>query len=181
MYIDDLKVGTLTYTIQADDAQGEILESASEESPRTLMFGTGRVMKSFSDGLKGLRAGDAFAFTIPPDGAFGYHDECKITDLPIDLFMKDGVLREDLLQVGNTIFLAEKDGKPMQAKILEIEHDLVIVDLNHPLAGRSLFVKGRVIAVREPTIDEMNEALEYRKCHKGSCNHHHDHDCGHCH
>ena len=112
MKIEDLKVGKLVYTIQADDANGEILESATEEKPRVMMFGVGRIMKSFSDGLRGLEAGDSFAFTITPDEAFGWHDDEKVMDAPLSIFMEDGQIREDLLVVGNVIKLQDKEGRP---------------------------------------------------------------------
>ncbi len=178
MLIDDLKVGVLAYTIQADDAAGEILESATEENPRVMMFGMGRIMKSFSEGLRGLKAGDAFAFTITPDDAFGWPTEEKIMDAPKSIFMENGTLREDLMTVGATIKLQDKEGHPFDGKILEIGDDFVVMDFNHPLAGHSLFVKGKVLDVREPTIEEMDKEMEYRKNLGHHCHHHHhDHDC----
>ena len=184
MKIENLKVGKLVYTIQADNADGEILESATEEKPRVMMFGVGRIMKSFSDGLRGLEAGDSFAFTISPDQAFGWHNDEKVMDAPLGIFMEDGIIREDLLVVGNVIKLQDKDGHPFDGKIMEIFEDHVVMDFNHPLAGHSLFVKGKVLEVREPTIQEMDEEVEYRKNHGHHCHHHHEHghscDGGNC-
>ena len=131
MVIEDLKVAKLVYTIQADDANGEILEEATYEQPRVMMFGVGRVMKSFTDGLRGLSSNEDFEFTIKPEDAFGYPSERN----------------------------------------------------HHPLAGHSLFVKGKVLEVREPTIDEMNQEVERRMAENHHCHHchHHDENCGHCH
>lgn len=188
MKIEDLKVGKLVYTIQADDANGEILESATEEKPRVMMFGVGRIMKSFSDGLRSLEAGDSFAFTIAPDEAFGWHDDEKMMDVPLNVFMEDGQIREDLLVVGNVIKLQDKDGHPFDGRIVQVDEDHVVMDFNHPLAGRSLFVKGKVLKVREPTIEEMDAEVEYRKNQGHHCHHHHEHghhceggNCDSCH
>ena len=182
MTIEDLKVGKLVYTIQADDINGEILESATEENPRVMMFGLGRVMKSFSDGLRGLEAGDAFAFTIAPDQAFGWRDEEKVMDVPVDVFMEGDRIREDLLAVGTVVKLQDGEGHPFDGKVLEVKGDHVVMDFNHPLAGHSLFVKGKVLEVREPTLEEMDAEVEYRKnhhhCHHGHC---HDENCHSCH
>ena len=128
MVIDDLKVAKLAYTIQDEDAQGVVLEEATEMKPRVMMFGVGRIMKSFSDGLRGLSDGEGFEFVITPENAFGFPSAQN----------------------------------------------------QHPLAGHSLFVKGRVLEVREPTIDEMNQEVERRMAEGHHC-HHHDHDCHHCH
>ncbi|MGP1446986.1 MAG: FKBP-type peptidyl-prolyl cis-trans isomerase [Candidatus Limimorpha sp.] len=180
MMIDDMKVGVLSYTIQADDANGAILEQATEDKPRVMMFGMGRVMKAFSDALRGLTNGDAFAFTIVPDDAFGWPSEENITDVPKTLFMADGKLREELLVVDNVIRMQDKEGRPFEGKILEIADDYFIMDFNHPLAGHSLFVKGKVLDVREPTLEEMNRELEYRKQHAHQCHQHGHSHCG-CH
>ncbi len=178
MIIDDLKVGVLIYTIQADDSNGAILEQATEDKPRVMMFGMGRVMKAFSDGLRGLTNGDAFAFTIAPDNAFGWPSEENITHVPKTLFMADGKMRKELLVVDNIIRMQDKEGRPFEGKILEIADDYVVMDFNHPLAGHSLFVKGKVLEVREPSIDEMNKELEYRKQHGHDHCGCHDHHCG---
>ncbi len=184
MKIDDLKVATLVYTIQADNANGEILEQATEEHPRVMMFGLGHVMMAFYEGLRGLEAGDDFSFTISPENAFGQPREDKIMTAPITIFMKDGVLREDLLIVGHTLRLQDGEGHPFDGRIMEIHGDYVVLDLNHPLAGHALFVKGKVLEVREPTIEEMDQEVEYRKNHQHQHHHchHHDGDCDHdCH
>jgi len=127
MVIDDLKVAVLTYTIQADDAENTVLETATEDRPRTMMFGVGRIMKGFSDRLRGRAAGESFDFYIPPAEAFGLPD------------------------------------KPN----------------HHPLAGIGLFVRGKVLEVRDPTIEEMNAEVEYRKAN--GLHFHHDHEDGHHH
>lgn len=182
MKIGDLKVGKLTYTIQADDANGEILERATEDKPRVMMFGVGRIMKSFSDGLQGLEAGDDFAFTISPDHAFGSHNDEKVMAVAIDAFMEGDRIREDLLVIGNRVKLQDSEGHTFEGKIMEMKGDHVVMDFNHPLAGHSLFVKGKVLEVRDPTLEEMDEEVEYRKTHQ-SHGHCHDHGCedGHCH
>ena len=118
MKIDDLKVAKLVYTIQSDDPNGQILEQATPEKPRVMMFGVGRIMKSFSDALRGLEPGDSFVFTIPPEEAFGMPSP----------------------------------------------------ENQHPLAGHGLFV-------RDPTIEEMNAEVEWRRAN--GLHFHHDHEHGH--
>ena len=127
MVIEDLKVASLVYTIQCDGPNGTILEQATPEKPRVMMFGVGRIMKSFSDALRGLEPGDSFVFTIPPEEAFG------------------------LPSPANT----------------------------HPLAGHSLFVRGEVLDVRDPSIEEMDAEVEYRRANGLHFHHDHNHDHGH--
>jgi len=129
MVIEDLKVATLVYTIQCDSPNGAILEQATPEKPRVMMFGVGRIMKSFSDALRGLEPGDSFVFTIPPEEAFGTPSATN----------------------------------------------------QHPLAGHSLFVRGEVVDVRDPSIEEMNAEVEYRRANGLHFHHDHKHEHGHDH
>lgn len=127
MVIEDLKVAVLAYTIKADDAENTVLETATEEHPRAMMFGMGRIMKGFSDRLRGLAAGEAFEFHIPPEEAFGLPDAPN----------------------------------------------------HHPLAGIGLRVEGKVLEVRDPSIEEMNAEVEYRRAN--GLHFHHEHEHGHHH
>ena len=129
MKIDDLKVAKLIYTIQCDTPNGQILEQATPEKPRVMMFGVGRIMKSFSDALRGLEAGASFVFTIPPEEAFGLPDP----------------------------------------------------ENQHPLAGHALFVRGEVLEVRDPTIEEMNAEVEWRRANGLHFHHDHEHEHHHHH
>ena len=160
MKIDELTVGTLTYTIRTDSEQGTIVEQAGDDNPRTLLFGMGQVMKSFSDHLFGLEENDTFAFSISPAEAYGAHDVEKIIGIPKETFVENGQLRTDLLVQGKMVPLTDDEGKVSYARVVEIADDEVIMDFNHPLAGKTLFVEGRVVSVRKPTLDEMNAALE---------------------
>lgn len=129
MKIEDLKVAKLVYTIQSDSPNGPVLEQATPEKPRVMMFGVGRIMKSFSDALRDLEPGDSFVFTIPPEEAFGMPS-------PIN---------------------------------------------QHPLAGHALFVRGEVLDVRDPSIEEMNAEVEYRRANGLHFHHHHEHEQHHHH
>jgi len=182
MVIAAQKVGVLTYSIYVENAQGEVLEQASPESPRTMLFGTGRVMRSFEERLIGLKSGDRFSFVIEPEEAFGAYREELLMEIPKSAFIVNGELKSDTLVVGKSVPMMDSDGNPFNGTILSINGDKVQMDFNHPLAGKSLFTEGEVINVREATYEELNPAPSGCGCgsHNDSCcgggGHHHDHD-----
>lgn len=178
MKIDELTVGTLTYTIRTDSEKGTIVEQAGDDNPRTLLFGMGQVMKSFSDHLFGLEENDTFSFSISPSEAYGERDVEKIFGVSKETFVENGKLRDDLLVQGKMVPLTDDEGKISYARVVEVADDEVILDFNHPLAGKTLFVEGKVVGVRKPTLDEMNDAVEKQR-NSGRVHHHHEH--GHCH
>ncbi|PKP53331.1 MAG: peptidylprolyl isomerase [Bacteroidetes bacterium HGW-Bacteroidetes-1] len=193
MVIEKNKVGVLTYSIQIDNEVGEILESAGLNDPKTMLFGTGRLLKSFEERLLGLRTGAKFEFTLTPEDSFGlYREELKM-DIPKSAFMVNGTIKPDTLIVGRTIPMMDSEGNPFDGRVIALNGDVVSMDFNHPLAGKSLFTKGEILNVREATYEELNPATSGCGCgtsnesccgggeHKHS--HHKDHDeegCGVC-
>ncbi|MDA3942106.1 MAG: FKBP-type peptidyl-prolyl cis-trans isomerase [Bacteroidetes bacterium] len=191
MVIETQKVGILSYQIKVNQPDGEILESATAEAPRTMLFGTGRVLPSFENRLIGLKSGDSFDFVIEADEAFGPFREELLMDVPKAAFVVNGELKADTLQLGKTVPMMDSDGNPFEGRILAIDGETVKMDFNHPLAGKELHTSGQVINVREATYEELNPAPSGCGCGtpNDSCcggnghdhaHHHHDESCGVC-
>ena len=70
------------------------------------------------------------------------------------------------MTVGNVLPMMDSLGRRLQGRIVEISGDEVRMDFNHPLAGKDLYFKGKVIAERDATDEEL-EALKSHKC--GGC------------
>ncbi|MDP3446323.1 MAG: FKBP-type peptidyl-prolyl cis-trans isomerase [Ignavibacteria bacterium] len=158
MIIQKNKVGVLTYGIYVENESGELLEHASNEAPRTLLFGTGRLLKSFEERLLGLKSGDSFEFILSPEEAFGVVKQELLMEIPTAAFMVNGKIKEDTLVVGKTVPMMDNQGNPFDGKVVAINGEQVSMDFNHPLAGKNLFTKGSVLNVREATYDELNPA-----------------------
>lgn len=173
MRIEDLKVATLAYEIRDDATDGAIVENFDETEPLTMMMGVGHMMMSFYEGIQGLEAGDSFNFTIAPEKAFGPHKPELVTEVSIDLFMEDGQLRTDLLQLGNLVDIQSNDGMTFKGKVVGIDmaREAVTMDFNTQLAGHTLYVSGKVIGVRDATIEEMDKIVDER-LKKGSFRYH---------
>ncbi len=190
MEIRENRIGILAYTIQLENASGEILEEASKEHPRSMLFGSGRILKSFDQQLLGLRSGDQFEFILSPEEGFGEYKEDLLMDVPRSVFSIDGQLQSDMLEIGRVIPMMDRQGNPFDGKVLAINGDFIRMDFNHPLAGKSLYTRGEILNVREATEAELNPSDHGCGCgsdNEGGCcggghhDHHHDSDgCG-CH
>jgi FKBP-type peptidyl-prolyl cis-trans isomerase SlyD len=181
MVIEKQKVGILSYQIKVNNDAGEVLEEATIDNPRTMLFGTGRVMQSFESRLVGLKSGDTFDFVIEPEEAFGTYRDELVMDIPMSAFVVNGELKSDKLNVGNTVPMMDSDGNPFEGRIIAIKGETVKMDFNHPLAGKSLYTFGQVLNVREATFEELNPTPSGCGCgsHSDSCcgggGHSHDH------
>ncbi len=156
MKVEKNKVVSLTYTLRYDSADGEIVQEVKEDNPFVHLFGVGSLLPAFEDNLKGLELGGKFAFDLPHKEAYGEVSEADVVKLSKDIFMKDGKPDNELLQIGRLIPMRNDDGHVIEGKILSIEDDGVVMDFNHPLAGKDLHFSGEILEVRDANDEEVS-------------------------
>ncbi|HRI26500.1 MAG TPA: FKBP-type peptidyl-prolyl cis-trans isomerase [Chitinophagales bacterium] len=170
MIISKDKVVGVSYVLRQDNAQGEVVEATETDAPFEFLFGAGNLLPEFEDNLAGLKEGDSFAFNIDSANAYGEADPDAVVQLPIDIFIIDGQLAGDLLQIGNVIPMRNDQGHLMHGKVVSFDLNTVTMDFNHPMAGIDLFFSGTVLSVREASPSE----IEHGHVH-GPDGHHHHH------
>ena len=158
----------------------DLVEKTSKENPFSFITGLGFALESFEQHIQGLKDGDTFDFTIPVEEAYGEFMEEHVIELKKDLFCIDGKFDELRIYPGNVVPLANADGNHFDAIVNEVRDDVVVMDLNHPLARKPLHFKGTIMANRTATTKEI-EAFVNRMngedgcgCCGGECG---DHDC----
>lgn len=153
MKIKKNTVPSVTYELVVE---GEVVDQTDKSKPLTFLMGAGSMIPGFERQLEGLEKGDKYEFSIQPEEGYGEVDQKAIVDLPKDVFVVDGVLKEELLVIGNEIPMQDNKGNQLQGTIVEIGNDTVKMDFNHQLAGKVLNFTGEVIDVREASEDEIN-------------------------
>ncbi|MDF1578426.1 MAG: peptidylprolyl isomerase [Desulfurivibrionaceae bacterium] len=126
---------------------GEIFESATEESPFEFTVGRNTVFPSFESGVLGMQAGETRTVTVNPEEAYGPRLEELVQTFKRDVF-GDRIDPKPGMVVGMTV---QRDGKNQQvpASIIAVENDRVTVDYNHPLAGEELRYRITLQAIAE--------------------------------
>ena len=147
MKIEPGKTAIVQYKLLDADNQAEI-ESTSDKNPAVFSFGVNKLIPEFEKNLMGLGSGDSFDFVIGADNAYGPIDSYAIFDIPIDTFDVDGKVDPKMIQIGNTIPMTDNEGNKHLGKITKVMKDAVTMDFNHPLAGRNLHFKGKIIEVK---------------------------------
>jgi FKBP-type peptidyl-prolyl cis-trans isomerase SlyD len=150
MVIENNTVASMAYKIYLDSPNGEMVESVDEQSPREIILGKDHLISGFENGLLGKGIGE-FSIEIDSENAFGpIFPELKV---PVQktAFMDQGTLREDLLFVNNTINMLDQNGRQLRGVIKEIGEEEVLMDFNHPFAGKNLFVSGNIFSIRSAT------------------------------
>ena len=166
--ISENKVVRLTYELSEDSKKDEVIEKVDADQPATFLFGVGGLLPEFEENLFGLKQGDSFNFSIASDNAYGPLDPNALVDIPKEAFTIDGKLQEDMLQVGSILPMRDNEDNFLQGRIVELRDDVVVMDFNHPLAGKDLYFKGTVIDVREATSEEISHGHVH-----GEGGHHH--------
>ena len=123
-------------------ANGDEIDSTRGGDPATFEMGDGSLLPGFERALLGLEVGDDAQLIIEPDRAFGIHREENVRRLAIDKFA-------DLqLEPGLMVSFAAPDGE-LPGVVLEINPPWVVIDFNHPLAGRVITFAVSILFVEE--------------------------------
>lgn len=170
---------TVAYSLYTDNSEGihELVEQAPVEHPFQFITELGVALEAFEAKLKDLNEGDEFDFTLSVDEAYGPYEQEHVIELPKSTFMLNGRFQNDIIFEGAVIPLVNADGNRFQGLVLEIKEDVVIIDLNHPLAGKELHFKGSVVTSREATDAEVT-ALIKMMSGEGGCGCGCDGGCG---
>lgn len=149
---------TVAYKLYAiEDGEKDFTEEATAEHPFQFISGLGLTLESFEDQVKDLKAGDKFDFTIACADAYGDFDEEHVIDLPKQIFEVDGKFDNERIVAGNVVPLMTSEGQRINGTVQEIKADVVVMDMNHPLAGCDLNFVGEVIESRPATNEELAE------------------------
>lgn len=158
-----------------DTATGDVLFKASAEAPDVMIYGNdSQVVPGLLEVLRDKEADDKFDVELKPAAAFGEVDPDIIMHIPNDAFLNaEGELPKEL-KIGAELPMMTQAGQVVTGKVLEINSTDVVMDFNHPFAGKTVRFKGEVLEVRTPTPEEAEALSGHGGCGCG-CNHD---DCG---
>lgn len=168
MQIEKNTVVSLSYTLKADNAEGEVIEVARETDPLVFLYGAGSMLPRFEEHLANLKSGDPFEFRLESADAYGDQDPNAIIDLDIEIFKIDGKTDEEMLTIGNIIPMRDSEGHMLQGRVLAVTPQAVTMDFNHPMAGQNLHFTGSILEVRQATAEEISHGHVH-----GHGGHHH--------
>ena len=132
----------------ADEA-GQPIESSREREPMAILYGAGNVIPGLEKAIEGRRAGERLQVTVPPAEGYGERREGLTQRVPKKFFNEARKLRP-----GDSTVLGSNQG-PRVVTVLKIGETVIDVDLNHPMAGRTLCFDIEIIEVREASAEEI--------------------------
>jgi len=121
---------------------GEIIDSSAERGPLEYVHGLGQIIPGLEEQLTGLSVGDRREITVTPEKGYGPVDPAAIQQVPISAFRDP-----EGLQVGDTVY-GNIEGRRFEARVVDIGPDSATLDLNHPLAGKTLHFAVEIVGVQ---------------------------------
>jgi len=121
---------------------GEVVDTSIGKKPLEYTHGERGIIPGLATQLEGLRVGQEKKITGKPKDAYGERNPKAISKVPKDFFPEDFKGR-----VGMTIPIPDRYGRPVPATILLIKEDSVVLDFNHPMAGKTLDFEVKIISV----------------------------------
>ena len=134
---------------------GEVIDSNLEKEPASFRIGDGSMLPGFESELLGLRSGDEIEKVIASVNAFGEVNPKNLQSFPIDKFKN--LLEDDLISTEPGCVVSFKDpaGFDLPGVVKEVSEKEVIVDFNHPLAGKDIVFKVKIISVVSSDTDAV--------------------------
>ena len=139
---------SLEYTLKDDG--GQVLDSNKGGDPLVFVQGQRQIISGLERELVGMRAGEEKKVKVEPDdGGYGPVVPGAQQEVPKDAIPKEG------LKVGTQLTARSGSGEARPVTVKEIKDTTVVLDFNHPLAGKTLHFDVVVAEVREATEEEM--------------------------
>lgn len=177
MKVADNTVVTVSY-IMTDD-EDKVVGRSDAKNPVVALIGKHFLLPGLEQGLYGHEKGDEFVLKVAAKDAFGEYNPDMVQTIDRSMF-------GDFPVAAGYVFEADTVGGPRIVVVKEVTDDKVVVDANHPLAGKNINFFVTVDDVREATEEELahGHAHPNGQCpshadegeHHCCCGHHHHHD-----
>lgn len=132
----------LEYTLT--DGNGKVLDTNTGGEPLSFTQGKQQLIPGLEKALNGMHAGETKKVAIEPAEAYGEVDPEAVAEVPKDR------IPPEALTVGGELVAQSQSGESRTVRIKEIRETTVIIDLNHPLAGKTLVFDVKVVGVDPP-------------------------------
>jgi FKBP-type peptidyl-prolyl cis-trans isomerase SlyD len=128
--IQEGSIVSIEYTL-TDDA-GAVLDTNVGKEPLTFIEGAGQIVKGLERELNGMKVGDQKKVQVKPEDGYGLPDKNAYHEIPREKIPPEGQ------KPGTMLMTKSPDGRTIPMRVHEVKDKTVVVDLNHPLAGKTL-------------------------------------------
>jgi FKBP-type peptidyl-prolyl cis-trans isomerase 2 len=136
---------TLDYEGKLDD--GTIFDSSKHgdhSHPLEFVVGSGMVIPGFDKAVLGMKKGEEKEFSIEPKDAYGEYNSQLKKEIPKKVLINEN----GEVKKGSTIMVSTNDGRQFPVVVDKVSKDTLTLDFNHPLAGKKLIFKIKIVEIK---------------------------------
>lgn len=142
------KLVSLEYTLTLDDKS--VVESNVGAKPLTYTHGSRQLIPGLEKALEGMTVGDTKQVTVAPAEGYGESDPKALQEVQKQL------IPPDALKVGTRLQGKAPNGQMVYPLVSAIKDETVVLDFNHPLAGKTLHFDVKVVDVKQAQVEQKN-------------------------
>jgi FKBP-type peptidyl-prolyl cis-trans isomerase 2 len=132
------KVISLEYTLKLENNQ--VVETNVGKAPLTYTQGAKQIVRGVEAAVEGMMVGQAKHVVVTPAEGYGTRDLTTLYELPKMKVPED-------IKVGTQLHGKDASGHVIEPVVKEIKEKTVLLDFNHPLAGKTLFFDVKVVGI----------------------------------
>lgn len=138
--IEKGSVVSFEYTLSDDN--GEVIESNKGKGPITYTHGQREIIPGLEKGLSGMEVDEEKNIRVQPEEAYGPVDPKGIKEVPKTDIPAEG------LKVGTALSARDPKGEDHIIRVRDVKTETVVLDFNHPLAGKTLNFNIKVLGIQ---------------------------------
>jgi FKBP-type peptidyl-prolyl cis-trans isomerase SlyD len=128
------------YTLKGTD--GKLIDSSKGKEPLKYVHGQRRMIPGLEKELTGMKVGGEKHVTVKPEDAYGPVKKAAFQEVPKEKIPANG------LKVGAVLAAKDPEGQVVPMRVHEIKEKTVVMDMNHPMAGKTLVFDVKVVDIR---------------------------------
>ena len=138
--IQEGSIVSIEYTLRDDS--GNVIDTNVGKEPLSFIEGAGQIVKGLERELTGMKVGDQKKVQVKPEDGYGLPDKNAFHEIPRDKVPPEGQ------KPGAMLMTKAPDGGTIPMRVHEVKEKTVVVDLNHPLAGKTLNFDVKIKEIR---------------------------------
>lgn len=125
-------------------SNGEVFDSSMDREPLEFQVGQGQIIPGFENGVLDMKLNEKKTLVIPSEEAYGEPREDLIHEIANEH------LPEDMEpEVGMGLVSRSPEGQEIPLIVKEVKEDSIVVDANHPLAGKELTFEIEIVGIND--------------------------------
>ncbi len=144
--VSEGKTISMEYTLTLEDKK--VLDTNVGGQPLDFTQGSHQIIPGLETALEGMKVGESKQVTVSPEQGYGPINPQAIQEVSIDK------IPEDARKVGARLQGKGPEGQMVNPLVIEVKEQVVMLDFNHPLAGKKLFFDVKILDIKTASTPE---------------------------